>query len=109
MSVFKKLFLRSGNLNKCKRCGQETLGTAEYVKEVEQEGWTVHGFTQKPQPPPGFVGKISKFVDLENQRRFRCTKCARVYCMECLFNHAPAHPNGGKACFKCGSAFEAVS
>jgi len=94
--------------NKCKRCNKVTLSTAEYVKRVKQEGWTVHPLTQKPQPPPGFTGSASKLVKLENRRGFRCKGCKRVYCMDCLFNHAPAHPNGGKACFKCGSSLEAL-
>ncbi len=94
--------------NKCERCNKETLSTKDYVKKVKQEGWTVHPLTQKPQPPPGFAGGVSKLVKLENRRGFRCKGCKRVYCMDCLFNHAPAHPNGGKACFKCGSSLEAL-
>ncbi len=45
------------------------------------------------------------FEALENQRGFRCRNCGRVYCLDCLFNHAPAHPNGGKACPVCGGVF----
>jgi hypothetical protein len=97
--------------NKCNRCRQEILGTAEYIVKVEEEGWTVHPLTQKPQPPPGSGLKtlnLSKLVHFENQRGFRCKACGSLYCMDCLFNHAPTHPNGGKACFDCGGALEAL-
>ena len=97
--------------NKCNRCSQEILGTAEFIVKVEQEGWTVHPLTQKPQPPHGSGLKtfnLSKLVHFENQRGFRCKACGILYCMDCLFNHAPTHPNGGKACFDCGGAFEAL-
>ena len=102
---FRKKKKTSGT--KCQRCGTQTLGTNVFTKRVEQEGWTVHGLTSKPQPPRGFVGSPSKMVKLENQRRFRCKQCGRVYCMDCLFNYAPPHPNGGKACFKCKGSFVA--
>jgi len=43
---------------------------------------------------------------IEDRRGFRCTKCGRVYCMECLLLHAPDRRGGGKACPSCGGSFE---
>lgn len=61
--------------------------------------------TQKPQLLPAFKGDVSLLIDLENQRGFQCKVCGYIYCMDCLFNYAPVHPNGGKACFKCDGSF----
>ncbi len=107
MGIFKSLFGESHASNKCRRCGSETLGTFEYTQRCKEEGAIVDGLTGKPKPAQtGRPINISRLTDLENQRGFQCIGSNHIYCMDCLYNHAPIHPNGGKACFKCGSSFE---
>ncbi|MEO8452095.1 MAG: MAP7 domain-containing protein [Gemmatimonadota bacterium] len=48
----------------------------------------------------------ARFERLEEHKGFECTGCKSVYCMNCLFNFAPAHPRGGKGCPGCGSTFQ---
>ena len=95
----------------CQRCGNEILTDAEFRRECEAEGAVVHPLTGKPVPKEAAGLRslnLSRLIELENQRGFRCRSCGRVYCMDCLYNYAPAHRNGGKACPKCGGGFEVL-
>jgi hypothetical protein len=111
---------------KCERCGQEALGTEEFYARCEQAGLVVDRHTGEVKARLGGFTMMGSMLDasakidgqrttqreiledIENRRGFRCTSCGRLYCMECLFNHAPSHPDGGKACPKCGGTFEVL-
>jgi hypothetical protein len=42
---------------------------------------------------------------VEEQKGYQCSGCRRTFCTDCLFNHAPSHAQGGKACPSCGGRF----
>lgn len=129
MSVFRKIFggRGTGSGTSCQRCGKVTLRTEEFLSKAEQAGLVVDRSTGEVKARMGGFSMVGSMLEatakldsqrrtqqqvlekLENQRGFRCRGCGRVFCMDCLFNHAPAHPNGGKACPNCGNTFEVLT
>jgi DNA-directed RNA polymerase subunit RPC12/RpoP len=123
MGVFGKLFTKSAGPGVCQRCGKPALRSAEFFAKCEEAGLVVDRATGEVKARLGGFSMFGTPMDassqiagqrktqqeivesIENQRGFRCTGCGRVYCMECLFNHAPPHAGGGKACPKCGAVF----
>jgi len=130
MGVLDKLFGQgeAGSPRGCQRCGKTTLGTDEFFAKAEEAGLVVDRSTGEVKARMGGFSMIGgmfgdvparleeqkrnqqEILDrLENQRAFRCRSCGRIYCADCLLRHAPDHPNGGKACPKCGNTFEVLS
>jgi aerobic-type carbon monoxide dehydrogenase small subunit (CoxS/CutS family) len=124
MGFFGKLFDGGADSALCLRCGKKALRSEEFFAKCEEAGLAVDRDTGEVKARLGGFSTFGTMMDasamiagqrrsqqeiveaLENQRGFRCTGCGAVYCMKCLFNHAPAHPGGGKACPKCESTFE---
>ena len=126
MGMLGNLFGKSSSPNACQRCGKNTLRTEEFYAQCEQAGLVVDRSTGEVKARMGGFTMVGSMLDassrlegqqktqqqvhetLENQKGFRCRDCGRVFCMNCLFNYAPAHPHGGKACPKCGATFEVL-
>lgn len=101
----------------CKRCGKQSLTKSEFVNELAVK----HSITVDPYNVDQFrvsgvatgVNAYERFREnaqtvysrVQQKRAFQCVSCGAVYCWECLFNHAPASANGGKACFSCRGNF----
>lgn len=114
----------SNSTSGCYRCGKNVLRTEELFRKCEQAGLVVDRSTGEVKARMGGFFMVGSMLDassrldtqrhtqhqthekLENQRGFRCKGCGRLYCMDCLFHHAPSHPSGGKACPKCGGTIE---
>jgi hypothetical protein len=127
MGIFKRLFDGTSDENCCQRCGKKLLKTEEFFAKCEEAGLVVDRSTGEAKARMGGFSMVGSMIDasarldgqrrtqqqlmesLENQRGFRCKGGGHVYCMDCLFNHAPAHPSGGKACPKCGNIFEVLN
>jgi len=128
MSLLNKLFKGwSATPTSCQRCGRETLRVEDFFTKAEEAGLVVDRSTGEVKARMGGFSMVGSMLDasarldtqrrtqqevfegLESQRGFQCRGCGRVYCMDCLFNHAPAHPNGGKACPKCGNTFNVLN
>lgn len=124
MGILRSLFGKKTATGDCQRCGKKALPTDEFHAKCEEAGLVVDPITGEVKARLGGFSMMGNMLDasaaidgqrksqqemleeIENQRGFRCTGCGQVYCMDCLFNHAPSHPDGGKACRKCGSTFE---
>lgn len=105
----------------CGRCNREVLGQAEFLDECRRAGLHVDAQGRVNLRVGGLAGALSSVERtmeaqrvqqqtthdlLESRKGFRCSGCAAAFCTDCLFNHAPAHPQGGKACPKCGGRFQ---
>ena len=88
----------------CEKCGAKTLRQSQFLDECGKAGLVIidgNLFGGRNDQK-----KVEIYRKLENQKGFRCSACSGIYCMACLFSFAPAHSNGGKACFKCNGRFE---
>ena len=83
----------------CDRCAKRVLREVEYLEECSKAGLVLVNGNLYGNDNSG--GKVEIYEQLQNQKGFQCSSCSTVYCLACLFNFAPSHPNGGKACFKC--------
>jgi hypothetical protein len=124
MGFLKRIFGGGAGAGRCQRCSGPALRSEAFFAKCEEAGMVVDRATGEVKARLGGFSMFGSMMDassriegqrrgqrdvlesIENQRGFRCTGCARVYCMQCLFNHAPPHPGGGKACPKCGAVFE---
>lgn len=88
----------------CRRCGGEALTIDQLVEQSKALGVYVS--------PDGTViaprSHAAVAEGLENLKGFACRACGSVYCMACILGFAPAHANGGKACFDCRGAYGLV-
>jgi hypothetical protein len=105
----------------CRRCGGEALREGDFRKTCREAGLHVGAEGRVSLRLGGLAGDMAsvtqalgrqqaeqqaRFERIENRKGFRCSGCSAVYCMDCLFRFAPAHPAGGKACPSCGSRLE---
>ena len=107
----------------CERCGKKTLRSGAFFSKAEAAGFRVDRATGQASAKAGgfsMVGSMldasaaldnqrssnqARFDELDSQRGYRCKGKGHIYCSDCLFEHAPAHRSGGKACPKCGATF----
>jgi hypothetical protein len=100
----------------CAHCGKGILTKQEFIKELEKQGIGVDPNNVDRYSSSGvssgfgayesaMSGIEAKYNATQKKRAFKCRTCGSGFCMECLLKHAPSHPNGGKACAKCGGAF----
>jgi hypothetical protein len=106
---------------RCRRCGDEALHEADFRKRCGDAGLQVDAEGRVSLRLGGLAGGLTSvtqalgqqqadqqatFERIESRKGFQCSGCSAVYCMDCLFRFAPAHPAGGKACPSCGSKFQ---
>jgi hypothetical protein len=106
---------------KCRRCSGDALTEHQFLDAVRTAGLHVDAEGRVALRIGGIAGTAdvvsqqielqradqqARFEALENTKGFRCRGCGSIYCMSCLFRHAPQHPRGGKACPSCGSTFQ---
>lgn len=119
MGFFSRLFGGSGG---CGFCGRHAFTTAEFEAECSKAGFIKDAATGRFKMKVGGLAGSAEHVSselarqegsqqksfdqIEGHRGYECKACGKVYCMDCLFAKAPPHPDGGKACPKCGSTFK---
>jgi hypothetical protein len=98
---------------KCGRCGRSILTKQQFIEELEEkhsirvdpynaDKFSVSGVSIGMNAYDNFMDRARATYDMvQKLRAFKCQGCGMTYCMKCLLKHAPAHPNGGKACFSC--------
>jgi len=117
---FPSLF--GGGSGNCANCGNAVLSTRDFEAECTKAGFDKDPATGRFKMKVGGLagpaesvfarlgqqqtGKQARFDQIEGQRGYRCVSGGHLYCMNCLYAVAPAHPRGGKGCPKCGSTFE---
>jgi DNA-directed RNA polymerase subunit RPC12/RpoP len=112
---FAKLFGNKGVgiKNVCRKCGREVLTTKEFEAACQKASFVKDHATGmfKMRVRSGVVFldgnpayEQAKFNAIEKRRGYQCIRCGSVYCLDCLYTSAPAHP-AGRACPKCGSTF----
>lgn len=94
-----------GSAPTCARCEKRLMKNLEFENRCAEAGLVLvngnlYGYS-------GEERKIQLYEELQGQKGFVCKSCGEMYCQTCLFNDAPMHPTGGKACFDCGGRFEA--
>jgi uncharacterized protein with PIN domain len=94
---------RTPDRRRCERCSKSLLRHSEFRSECGRAGMLLHGGSLVGGSADG--SKVPLFRELESQKGWRCTGCGQFYCQQCLLSSAPQHPNGGKACPKCGGNF----
>lgn len=90
---------------RCSRCSTTVISHTDFRKRcassdlpLDHRGSLLGSFADQ--------SKISLYRKIESKKGFSCRDCDTVYCMECLYNHAGKHAEGGKACPKCGGRFD---
>lgn len=101
-----KLQGASASLGKprCQRCGGEVFSESGLVAAARALGMDVVDDSIVVPRTEARRGE-----ELEGQKGFQCCSCGRVYCMGCILKAAPAHRNGGKACFECRSNYKRLN
>lgn len=89
--------------NKCGFCFKELLTHAAFRRRCSKEGILLLG--DKMAGGHADREKVPLFKQLLNDRGWVCQTCGALYCEDCLFERAPDHPGGGKACALCGGRF----
>jgi hypothetical protein len=113
----------------CQRCFNAVIRSSDFYDVCEQAGMYVDRSTGQVGTRGGlhsFRGGLDKvmreldsrkrqqeelrelFQRLSAQRGMKCLSCGSVFCVDCLLEHAPPHPDGGKACPTCGGRFDAL-
>ncbi len=93
-----------------------TAALAGFVKDAATGRYkmVVGGLAGSPERVSSELAKQENtqqatYDSIEAQRGYQCKGCGKVYCMNCLYEIAPAHSAGGKACPKCGATFKHYS
>lgn len=97
---------------KCKHCGKPILIKSEFITELAEKYsievdpnnvdlFRVSGVGSFDAYEASVADTRVKYEEVQKKRAFQCQSCGATYCMECLLKEAPAHANGGKACFAC--------
>lgn len=110
MGLFGK---RASTKGMCRKCERKVLTTSEFERECRNAGFVKDASTGKFKVRIGSSTKLednpaarqAQYNQIEEQRGYQCNECGSVYCLNCLYSSARNHPNGGKACPKCGSTF----
>ncbi len=104
----------------CARCDRDLLRQAEFQQACRDAGLGIDEQGRVFLRVGGLAGthdSVWKSVEaqraarqalhdsIESKKGFQCSGCRKPYCTDCLFTHAPAHPQGGKACPSCGGRF----
>ena len=104
----------------CGRCSKKVLSRQQFISELSNKhNIRVDHASLDPVLSGGVSGGYGAvetakqqvhaiYRQIEKDRAFKCSACGKTYCMDCLFNYAPTHSNGGKACFVCGGSFVEV-
>ena len=120
MGMFSKLYRKLQNRT-CKRCGSQIFSTKQFFDKCEEEGLKVDrnsgqvsgkvggfaapGYQAFDYLDTQYQSQKNVYQMLENQRGFKCSSCGAKYCLDCLFQYASTHSEGGKACPNCGGRF----
>lgn len=99
-----KIKARMGSPVRCQRCGEKVLRESHFRDECGRAGLLL--IDGNLYGGSGDRDKVEIYRKLENRKGFRCSLCSNIYCSACLFEFAPSHVNGGKACFSCRGRFE---
>lgn len=87
---------------RCQHCGRDVISHDRLEEECAKHGILLINGNMMG----GDLSKSPIAQHLEDSKGFRCLGCRTIYCMSCLYNHAPSHQNGGKACPTCNDKFD---
>jgi hypothetical protein len=87
----------------CGNCGVNVLTEVQVEEEMGKLG--VRYAPNSLISNPYHVSQAS-FDAIEGKKGFRCQRCRRVFCMNCVLRLAAQHPQGGRACLSCAGQYE---